>query len=84
MSSDVKKHLFPRHRTEIHLYQPEKQAEMAGSAKVGAADAETEISDSTKVLLDPTDSSGSETAPAGPSSSPVPVVFSAQPKSVKP
>lgn len=84
MSSDVKKHLFPRHRTEIHLYRPEKQGEVAGSAEVGSAGAETEISDPTRVSLKPADAIGQKTAPAELASSPVPVAFLAQPKSVKP
>jgi hypothetical protein len=84
MSADVKKHLSARHRTEIHLYRREQQPEMAGATEEASASADAEIGDPTRAPLNPVDSNGTGAVSGELASGPVPVVFLAQSKSVKP
>jgi hypothetical protein len=81
--ADVKNHLSTRHRTEIHLCQPEDQPTVAVAFEEGFVGAAPEFSDPAKEGLDTATSTGPETAPTVPVSDSNPAIVSTQSKSAK-
>ena len=57
---DVKNHLSGRHRTEIHLYRPEKEPSAAGAMEERSPGDAPEINDSDKDPLNPPTPSGQQ------------------------
>ncbi|HVU45036.1 MAG TPA: hypothetical protein VHD85_02855 [Terracidiphilus sp.] len=62
--SDVKNHLSPRHRREIHLYRPESQPDPTGVSRVEQDKIETVPSDSTERFAEEHSSSDVPLEPA--------------------
>jgi hypothetical protein len=64
--SDVKNHLSPRHRTEIHLCPPESQPDATGFSAAESSPDQPDASDSAKDLVAEHSSSGSSLAQGNP------------------
>jgi hypothetical protein len=64
--SDVKNHLSPRHRTQIHLCPPESQPDATGFSAVESGTDQPDASDSAKDLDAERSSSGSALAQDSP------------------
>jgi hypothetical protein len=61
--TDVKNHLSARHRTEIHLHQPESQADATGFPREESAGEDPKVSDSVENPLNIPTPSEPETTP---------------------
>jgi hypothetical protein len=81
--ADVKNHLSTRHRTEIHLCQPEDELGTAGSGEEGSVGTAQEIRDSEDDHLNAATLSGTETSLTVTASDPSPAIDSARSKSAK-
>ena len=64
--SDVKNHLSPRHRTEIHLCPPESQPDATGFSAAESGTVQPDASDSAKDLVAGHSSSGGSLAQGNP------------------
>ncbi len=64
--SDVKNHLSPRHRTQIHLCQPESQPDATGFSVAEPDATKANPSSFTDDFVAEHSSSGTSIAPAGP------------------
>jgi hypothetical protein len=82
--SDVKNHLSPRHRTEIHLCPPESQPDATGFSVEESGAVQTDASDSAKDLVAEHLSSGSSLAQGNPLIGSIGPQAPATSKSVKP
>ena len=82
--SDVKNHLSPRHRTEIHLCPPESQPDATGFSAAESGAVQADASDSAKDLVPQHSSFGSALAQGNPSIGSIGSQASATAKSVKP
>jgi hypothetical protein len=80
--SDVKNHLSPRHRTEIHLCPPESQPDATGYS--GADAVQADASDSAQDRVAELSSSGRAPAPGNPVIGAIGPQSPATSKSVKP
>ena len=82
--SDVKNHPSPRHRTQIHLCQPESQPDATGFSAAESDAVQPDVSDSAKELIAEHSSSGSAVAQGNPLISSIGPQAPATSKSVEP
>lgn len=82
--SDVKNHLSPRHRTQIHLCEPESQPDATGFSAAESGAIQPDTSDSAKDLVAEHASSGSALAQGAPLIGSIGPQAPATSKSVKP
>jgi hypothetical protein len=82
--SDVKNHLSPRHRTEIHLCPPESQPDATGFSAAESGAEQPDASDSAKDPVAGHSSSGSAPAQGNPSIGSIGRQAPATSKSVQP
>jgi hypothetical protein len=82
--SDVKNHLSPRHRTEIHLCPPESQPDATGFSAAEAGTVQPDASNSAQDRIAELSSSGRAPAPGNPGIGAIGSQAPATSKSVKP
>jgi hypothetical protein len=82
--SDVKNHLSPRHRTEIHLCAPESQPDATGYSAVESGAVQADASNSAQDRVAELSSSGRAPAPGNPGIGAIGPQSAATSKSVKP